>query len=281
MVEELGVQDGDRLLEIGTGTGYQAALLCHRVGADRVTSVDIDPALTESAIENLRAVGYEPSVKTGDGAIGVPDAAPYDRVIATCSFSSVPTAWLDQTRPDGVILTNLYQTLVGGPIVRLTVTGPRTAQGHLLAEAGTYMPSRFTAAVDVDELLRTADQAPAGQTHHTDITFDPRIPAGWHVLAGFALPGVVPVDIDSPASGRAMWLLHPDGSWAFHNMTTMAVEQGGPRSLWSALEEAHQRWVADDRPSRERYGLTVTSDGVRLWLDEPRGPGRVEFGVTR
>ncbi|MEU3505698.1 methyltransferase domain-containing protein, partial [Streptomyces hundungensis] len=61
MLEALDVRDGDRVLEVGAGTGYNAALLCHRLGEARVTTVDLDPEITESARAHLEAAGYHPA----------------------------------------------------------------------------------------------------------------------------------------------------------------------------------------------------------------------------
>lgn len=89
MLAELDVRDGDRVLEIGAGTGYNAALLCHRLGDKLVTTMDLDPEITESARTHLATAGYRPAVVTGDGARGCPERAPFDRIIATCTLPSV------------------------------------------------------------------------------------------------------------------------------------------------------------------------------------------------
>ena len=68
MLEALQVSDGHRVLEIGTGTGYNAALLCHRLGAGRVSTVDIDESLSETARESLASCGYHPTCVAADGA---------------------------------------------------------------------------------------------------------------------------------------------------------------------------------------------------------------------
>jgi protein-L-isoaspartate(D-aspartate) O-methyltransferase len=105
MLSHLDIHLGQRVLEIGTGTGWNAALLAHRVGDDQVVSVEVDPALADAARRNLTRAGRTPLVITGDGAGGYPPAAPYDRVIATCSVQTVPYPWVAQARPGGVILT--------------------------------------------------------------------------------------------------------------------------------------------------------------------------------
>src|SRR5690606_16996328 len=98
MLEALDVHDGHRVLEVGTGSGYNAALLCHRLGSSMVATVEVDPAVAGAALDSLRAAGYRPAVAVADGSAGHPEGAPYDRLIATCSATAVPPAWIDQVR---------------------------------------------------------------------------------------------------------------------------------------------------------------------------------------
>jgi protein-L-isoaspartate(D-aspartate) O-methyltransferase len=137
MLAALRVEDGNTVLEIGAGTGYNAALLAHRLGDDRVTTVDLDPEITESARRHLAAAGYHPVVVTGDGARGVPERAPFDRIIATCALSTVPRAWLAQSRPGGRILMPLATGLVV-----LTVTAADHAEGRFLHTPAYFVPLR-------------------------------------------------------------------------------------------------------------------------------------------
>ncbi|MGW0609714.1 methyltransferase domain-containing protein [Streptomyces sp. NPDC002788] len=137
MLAALEVEDGHTVLEIGAGTGYNAALLCHRLGDDKVTSVDLDPEITESARRHLAAAGYHPVVVTGDGARGVPERAPFDRIIATCALSTVPRAWLAQSRPGGRILLPLATGLIV-----LTVTDASHTEGRFLHTPAYFVPLR-------------------------------------------------------------------------------------------------------------------------------------------
>ena len=119
MLETLDVADGMRVLEIGTGTGYNAALLAHRLGDQGVCSIDIDPALVQAARDRLAQRGYHPTVVTGDGAAGLPDQAPFDRIIATCALSAIPPAWIHQLRPGAQILVHLTGPLGAGNLTAL------------------------------------------------------------------------------------------------------------------------------------------------------------------
>ncbi|MFI6063479.1 methyltransferase domain-containing protein [Streptomyces sp. NPDC051286] len=140
MLEELDIRDGHTVLEIGAGTGYNAALLAHRLGDDAVTTMDLDPEITESARNHLSAAGYHPAVITGDGARGCPERGPYDRIIVTCTLPSVPEAWLAQCRPQARILAPLATGLILLR-VRPSPHGPY-AEGRFLHTPAYFVPLR-------------------------------------------------------------------------------------------------------------------------------------------
>ncbi|MFI6641733.1 methyltransferase domain-containing protein [Streptomyces sp. NPDC050504] len=145
MLQALEVRDGDAVLEIGAGTGYNAALLSHRLGDDLVTTVDLDPEIAEAARRHLAAAGYHPAVVTGDGARGCPARGPYDRIVATCTLPSVPPAWLAQCGEGARVLAPLANGLIA-----LTVTvdaaGARRAEGRFLPTPAYFVPLRGGAA---------------------------------------------------------------------------------------------------------------------------------------
>src|SRR3990172_4136313 len=109
MLEQLALEPGHHVLEIGAGTGYNAALMAHIVGGGgRVVTVDIDADLVESAQAHLQAAGYaRVQVVCGDGGFGFPQGAPYDRIILTVGASEIAPAWREQLKPEGRLVLPL------------------------------------------------------------------------------------------------------------------------------------------------------------------------------
>ncbi|MFG2709115.1 methyltransferase domain-containing protein [Streptomyces goshikiensis] len=141
MLNALDVRDGHHVLEIGTGTGYNAALLCHRLGDELVTTVDLEEEITESARTHLAALGYRPTVVTGDGARGCPSRAPFDRILVTCTLPRIPPAWLGQCRPGARVLAPLSTGLIA-----LTVRDAELAEGRFLHTSAYFVPLRGATA---------------------------------------------------------------------------------------------------------------------------------------
>ncbi len=103
MTEALDPQPDDKVLEIGTGSGYQAAVLSPLV--EHVYSIEIVAELGERAEETLQRLGYQNvSTRVGDGFLGWPDAAPFDKIIVTCSPESVPVPLIEQLREGGQMI---------------------------------------------------------------------------------------------------------------------------------------------------------------------------------
>ena len=134
MTDLLDLSPGDRVLEIGTGCGYHAAVTAAVVGAENVYSVEYHEPLAEQARETLAEVGYGAvSVRVGDGREGWPEHAPYDRAYLTCAASDFPQPVREQVRPDGVLLGPLEdggQTFGGQVLIR----AEKRADGSLKRE---------------------------------------------------------------------------------------------------------------------------------------------------
>ncbi len=98
----LGVQKGEKVLEIGTGSGYQTAVLCE-LGA-KVFSIERHKILSDKAKNILLALHYNPKTFFGDGFKGLPAFAPFDKIIITCGAPGIPPALLDQLKPCGMMV---------------------------------------------------------------------------------------------------------------------------------------------------------------------------------
>ena len=110
MLEGFDVNPGMRVLEIGAGSGYNAALLACLAGEHgHVVTVDVEDFLVEKARKQLAATGSKRvEVVCGDGALGYPPHAPYDRIVATVGLPDIPPAWPEQLAPDGKIVVPLH-----------------------------------------------------------------------------------------------------------------------------------------------------------------------------
>ncbi|MGB8038090.1 MAG: protein-L-isoaspartate(D-aspartate) O-methyltransferase [Pseudolabrys sp.] len=126
MTEQLKMESQHRVLEVGTGSGYQAAVLSHL--AREVVSVERYRTLAEEARARLKALDYENvDIVVGDGFAGVPDRAPYDRIIVTAAAETIPQALLDQLADGGIMILPLGSHDGSQHIIKLTksVTGIR------------------------------------------------------------------------------------------------------------------------------------------------------------
>lgn len=119
MTEQLAVQESHRVLEVGTGSGYQAAILSRL--AREVISVERYRTLAEAARQRLAALGYDNvEVRLGDGLAGVPERAPYDRIIVTAAAETIPEALLQELAEDGVMVLPLGPHAGPQQLVKLT-----------------------------------------------------------------------------------------------------------------------------------------------------------------
>ncbi|WP_245700584.1 methyltransferase domain-containing protein [Streptomyces roseifaciens] len=276
MLADLDVGEGHRVLEIGTGTGWNAGLLAHRVGPDgSIVTVDVDGAVASAGREALRRAGLESAVRVlhRDGFLGFPERAPYDRVIATCGLRAIPFAWVEQTAPGGVILVP-WGTYYGPEeaTARLVVAGDgRSASGPFTQAVG-FMRMRSQRLVR----RQHAAYVPPGAMDRADTSVTALRAED---AAGFVM-GLLVRDATHVADRvrdgrRAVWLYGlSDTSWAvavFRDGGEEAkVYQSGPRRLWDEVEAAHEWWETEDRPGFGRFGLTVMEGGrTAVWLDEP------------
>ncbi|MEU3600517.1 methyltransferase domain-containing protein [Streptomyces sp. NPDC006798] len=261
MLEDLDVEDGDRALHIGTGTGYLVALLCARLGEKSVFSIDIDPATVDSAREHLAQVGYEPRLTFGDGRKGYPDAGPFDRIIATCSLPGLSDELMTDTRPGTVIVTDIGLGIEGG-VVRLVVDGNGRASGRFTTAGGRFMPARSGAATYSP--AEPLDYAPEAATRTTGVTgLDLRSNYAFRLLLAAELRETEFVYHSDERTGTvSIQLQRPDGSWARSPIAgEPTVTFGGTPSLWRRVEHLWAWWTENGRPEHDRFAYVREPDG--------------------
>lgn len=270
----LTVRHGNRVLEIGTGSGWTAALLEHLAGpSGAVYSVEVDEAVGATAMATLKAHGSNVTLLVADGALGVSEAAPFDRVHVTCGLTGVPADLIRQARPGGLIVAPWQAGGPNGHRLRLTVTGEQTATGTLHGRAN-YM------------LMRSQRVSQRWRAHHADEAetsttgVDPREVAesglGAALMIAAQVPGVAWHAVTDDAGGVSL-LIHDrrdaDGSWAACDhgpgSPRFLVTQYGERRLWDEVVAAFLRWCSVGRPPQERFGVTVDGTELTVWLGEP------------
>ena len=281
MLETLDVHDGHRVLEVGTGTGYNAALLAHRLGDERVFSIDVDTDLIAAARQRLTAIGYHPQLTARDGIEGWPEHGPYDRIIVTCSVPRVPWTWAQQLTLGGKVLADLKVGTGAGNLVLLDRYDDRV-EGRFTKRWAGFMGMRHGGTTTA-----SPSRAPKAEISQQRVTTAPAQP--WNtdrevwLLACLTLPANLQYGYNLDPTTRTpkgAALSAPDGSWCEIALTTTTddgsrqLREGGPTPLWVQIEDAYQRWNQWNQPGWERFGLTATQQAQWVWHDDPYGDNR-------
>ncbi|MEE2041296.1 protein-L-isoaspartate(D-aspartate) O-methyltransferase [Nocardiopsis sp. CT-R113] len=270
MLTAARIEPGHRVMEIGTGTGYHAALLCELVGDIRVTTIEIDQEVADRAHSALIAEDYAPELVTADAEklASIGDGR-HHRIIATCQVAEIPEAWLVQLHARGRLITPWAPT-PGAPAGVLAV----------LEDCGGDVQGRFEGSLAFmwargqrrgGHMVPDVDAVPDRITHadgdprtlldgETGLLMSLLVP-GW--AHGMAMePGASEPHVWAVSTRCGSWArMHPDGR----------VEQFGPRRLAEEFAGALTWWRGEGRPTVDDFGLTVTADGCRsVWLREPR-----------
>jgi methyltransferase of ATP-grasp peptide maturase system len=269
------LHDGHNVLEIGTGTGYSTALAGEWLGDDGdMVSIDVDPYRVEQAATALYRCGYQPGIAVADGLYGYWPYAPYDRIVAACSVRVIPTAWLEQIKPGGTILTTMSGWLHGSARALLTVEDDSgTASGPLLPGtisfmlARTHLPPQPGSPGHWAEFL-TEDPRPA---RHGPDRISPNDEQGFFALflAQLAAPTTVMTWMGqatyfTDVVTGAVASLTPDGDGHWN------VREGGATRIWDDIEDTLSAWDAAGRPGPERFFMQVHRGRQEVYLpDDP------------
>lgn len=295
MLDQLEAQPGERILELGAGTGYNAALLAHLVGeSGHVTTIDVDDDLVEGARAHLATAGItNVTALTRDGATGHAEGAPYDRIIATVGAHGIPHAWLDHLAPGGRLVT---PQRLKGSVSRSLIYEKRDGRWLSLgSEMNTFMPLRRGIADDdrrdiplsVDGAVRL--HAPTPENIDAEalagVLEQPRTEewTGMRVRA-MESPEWMELFVScSMPSGLIRMLFPPDAKGTLliedpYPSSTAAVDKGAVTYLARRLsekttEEGGKLWefgVIGHGPGSDELTAKV-ADAVRTWDREYRG----------
>ncbi len=269
MIESLELAADHRVLEIGTGTGYSTALMCHYLGADNVTTVEVDAQVALRADAALEAVGFSAWTVTGDGLLGHPRNASYDRVIATCAVRRIPHTWVRQTRPGGVILSTIGSWPYGTGLAKVTVDVNGNAEGRIIGRS-SFMQARAQAVVPVagDLSARTAYADSERETKVSPTMLDEWMPA---FLAQLAAPGAQLVRAARSDGTKLLYVFDPEReSFAqfIADGDSWTVRQGGPVTLWDDIEQALVAWRDAGSPDIDTVRLRITAESHTYWIED-------------
>ncbi|WP_328813897.1 methyltransferase domain-containing protein [Nonomuraea cypriaca] len=254
------IHDGARVLIVGTGSGYPAALVAYRFGAERVTSIDISLYLTDAAAGRLATVGLQPTLLAGDGTGPLPSS--YDRIVSMTGVRPIPPSWLTALRPDARLVTTIAAT----PLILCAVKNTDgRAYGQLAWDRGIFTAAD-TPSQNPSEAVPAVAEDTSGEEGLSRFPVARIRPfSDLAVMLELAAPGVRH-NYEEHADGRhTIRMSHPDGSWA--RATACADEpspvvQGGPRRLWDLWDEVRHDWLL--RGSMPAYGAqaVIESNGA-------------------
>ncbi|MGA5266246.1 GFA family protein [Streptomyces lydicamycinicus] len=267
VLEELDLRAGQRVLDVGTGAGVTAAVACHVCGDTTVVTLDRDPNVAVAAQARLGALGFRPTVVSGNGESGWPAGAPYDRIFVSFALPSVPEALVDQLAPGGVLLMHITTESPSWPALAVVSRGPdgrissrlravefahRAAHGRRQIFLSPAFRERIAAR-------RTDGGTEVQQFRSSDVP-PPEEARGFWLALDALHPGLVQHrgvdDLVIGAPGCGSWMAaSPDGSGAY------AVTAAGPRNIWTEIHQTALRWRDAGEP--EVYRLDLEPDGTQ------------------
>lgn len=279
MLEALEVLPGQRVLEIGTGTGYNAALLSVLAGdATCITTVEIDQNMAERAQEALKRTVGAVHVQVGDGHQGATGQAQFDRIIATASCAAFPWAWYQQLTPGGRLVVDLQGTLGESSffILEKTFEG-RSAHGHFLLPPLYFMPMLHTTPPTSHSSLSPITWSLPAE--HPVVAHLQDTSCRWFVQ--WRIPGI---------TGSKVTLTHPQtresvaclqfGDRTGQTQLDLKCPEGqqwqiqcvGASTLWDELQQAVQEWDSLGQPRQEEYHVEIQGEEGAIVIKEARLP---------
>ncbi|WP_329453373.1 protein-L-isoaspartate O-methyltransferase (plasmid) [Streptomyces sp. NBC_01724] len=262
LLHELDLRPGQRVLDVGTGSGVTAAVACQVCGDGGVVTLDRDRHLTDAAAVRLADLGFRPAVVCGSGEEGCPERAPYDRIFVSYAAERVPAGLVGQLAPGGRLLVHITTASPSWPALAVV---ERAADGQLHAElratefahrAGYGMERIFLS----EELRNRIATEPGTWTQRSMLAPPADTDRGLWLAADHLLGGLVRdfsaehLAIGAPGCGS--WLrVEPVGHRRW-NVTT-----NGPRDIWKEVQDLTALWRTVGAPNR--YRLSFDPDGTQ------------------
>lgn len=277
MLQALDVEPGMRILEIGTGSGYNAAILAHLAGdPSLITTIDIDADLIERAKRVIPQVigGEGMTIAQADGRDGYNANTPYDRIILTASAPTLPPTLLNQLAPDGIVVGVLQPqfAMLGG---LLKAQKQEEKLKGCILDTASFMELR---PVPYHKRNICIDfRAPLFASHPFDaLLFQPHALRENHDFAFFLyydFPGLYVFQKE-----EALFFYQeasPQGYVLFRQQPSLQVELRGDAalacSLWNRLVRAYSFWDRMGQPTITQYAFEMESIGQILSLHTPFG----------
>ncbi|MFF8789419.1 protein-L-isoaspartate O-methyltransferase [Streptomyces sp. NPDC015125] len=282
LLQELDLQPGHRVLDIGAGAAVTAAVACHICGDTGVVTLDRDQHIAVAAQTRLGDLGYRPAVVSGSGEAGWPKRAPYDRIFVSFALPCVPGALVEQLAPGGRMLMHITTTSPSWPALAVVSRSPDgQVTSHLRAvefahRAGHGRQQIFLSAAFRERIAaRSAGSAEAPPFRSAEVPPSDDARGFWLALDALH-PGLVRHrgvdDLVIGAPGCGSWMVaRPDvaGTWT--------VTASGPRDIWAEIRETTVRWRAAGEP--EAYRLDFESDGEQR-VRAGRGQGALTWRLA-
>jgi methyltransferase of ATP-grasp peptide maturase system len=267
MWQDADLHDGQDVLEIGTGTGYSAALFSVRFDASHLTTVEVDQDRMGQAVDGLNRCRYAPRLAVADGLFGYAPYAPYDRIVAACSVRRIPGPWLRQTRPGGKILATLGGWLDGYARALVEIGPDGNGDGVLLPGTISFMPARADTRPNFGNIHQWAAMLHASPARPAEVSPTPFRESSVHSFHSKFIAQLAVPYAQLTSDGTSMYLvdawsgsvagLTPDGD-------RYTVREAGPDRLWSRVEDALSRWSDAGYPPPEEFRIGIRGGEQRI-----------------
>jgi len=278
MLEALDIQRGQQVLEIGTGTGYNAALMAELVqDPTLITTIDLNEDLVSQARQILQRVVGQVYVEARDGTQGEVSHAPYDRIIVTASAAFIPQAWYQQLAPGGRLVTALQGTLgASGFMIVEKASDGRSALGRFLETPLHFMPLR-TPEVSPLASARELFQQPVGsevqlQPEHYFLTLLQNNAFRWFLQWWW--PGTIKINqaVMTHTGRREPIIILMDQD----HQTILQLKQDddgwwrgkhhGSFPLWKTIEQALEQFATLGKPEHWLYQVQMDEQAAQLQI---------------